>query len=783
MRALTRPAVVIGVGVLKKRHACVIQTNSYIVVVGQPLAARNCEASNRACCFPRTPPTIVLSPGRRYFSAVHGTRPPTRAIKITNSGDQPMVIPSGGITMSGGAIHEFEIAYSPDLPLTIQPGQTRSISIEFKPPAAASGIKTTTLHIASNDPTTPMRNVKIRGLITRGEGGTLEPSLQQILDLYQIDDNVGETNPDQTLFTVPPAMPNDEVEAQLLTAANTSQPVTVSLLGVFDNAKTPATAFGFYSPGDSADATQLFTVPLSTDSQTVNPGISGPTTFNPSGTFGIYTLFPAFSTRKSFSEDAAQLPGNPTSGNQKKIRFYPRTRIPTAPWCQILYVFATEDYNVTYDFNDVVGVISNVTPVAVSTTPPPGGGSTGSSTGNVTAIPNLQVQNQAALPSNDRMVFNRITHPDTVRANVTDDEDSLKLTNQGSSPITLDSISSLDDTDFTIVNGGGSDITLNPGQSQTVIVQFNGTAAGTDSILKTFQSNLLIKAGAKTDTVVLAGLWQDYSEQTPADPHHVYDEASLSTIVNTIFGYTTDVANPDQTRTDGLLVKLGNHGDRTAVGDEVYSNYWQAAGGGRARFRCACWRRFIGRIISIRSPAHRKPPLRSLGIFIREIRLPRPSSSSTTRMKAKYTALAACQFWNSLPHNLRKASFTPSSGKAFGFKVDSEWSDDSLNTPDFDSTTGDAYPEPTGHSFRFYPLIDENGNVVPNTYIMAMDYTGLSYSNYDYQDDIYIVSNIKPATTTSSLTSAQEAAASAPPAPSKSLASQMDMTDQGSVLD
>src|SRR5262249_5118166 len=30
--------------------------------------------------------------------------------------------------------------------------------------------------------------------------------------------------------------------------------------------------------------------------------------------------------------------------------------------------------------------------------------------------------------------------------------------------------------------------------------------------------------------------------------------------------------------------------------------------------------------------------------------------------------------------------------------------------------------------------------------LMAQDYTGISYSNYDYQDNIYIVSNVKPTT-------------------------------------
>ena len=42
------------------------------------------------------------------------------------------------------------------------------------------------------------------------------------------------------------------------------------------------------------------------------------------------------------------------------------------------------------------------------------------------------------------------------------------------------------------------------------------------------------------ETIQLAGLWQSYSEQTPS---HKYDEASLSKLVNGIFGYQIDVAD------------------------------------------------------------------------------------------------------------------------------------------------------------------------------------------------------------------------------------------------
>src|SRR5439155_8285920 len=132
--------------------------------------------------------------------------------------------------------------------------------------------------------------------------------------------------------------------------------VSIQLLAVFDNFKTPATAVGYYNTADKLN--QLFTVPMS-DAQSVHPSISGKTTFDPgSNSFGIYTVFPAFNFRNAFSEDALN---TWDSVNHKKVRFYPLknangTKVSNA------YVFVSEDYNKAYDFNDVVGVIRNVNP-------------------------------------------------------------------------------------------------------------------------------------------------------------------------------------------------------------------------------------------------------------------------------------------------------------------------------------------------------------------------------------------------------------------------------------
>jgi hypothetical protein len=72
---------------------------------------------------------------------------------------------------------------------------------------------------------------------------------------------------------------------------------------------------------------------------------------------------------------------------------------------------------------------------------------------------------------------------------------------------------------------------------------------------------------------------------------------------------------------------------------------------------------------------------------------------------------------------------------AFQFKIDMVWSDDAMNKPP------ENRPNDTGHHVRFWPARDAKGALIPNTWIMGMDYLGI---NYDYQDNVYVVQNMRP---------------------------------------
>ncbi|WP_187262777.1 malectin domain-containing carbohydrate-binding protein [Pontibacter beigongshangensis] len=74
-------------------------------------------------------------------------------------------------------------------------------------------------------------------------------------------------------------------------------------------------------------------------------------------------------------------------------------------------------------------------------------------------------------------------------------------------------------------------------------------------------------------------------------------------------------------------------------------------------------------------------------------------------------------------------SFAPSG--AFGLSIQQSFTDRARN---FEGKIG----------IRIWKAKDVNGNIIPNAYLMGMDYLTSPFVNYDYQDNIYYVSNLRP---------------------------------------
>jgi fibronectin type 3 domain-containing protein len=609
---------------------------------------------------------------------------PSQRLTIRNTGTGPLTI--SALTLGGSHSGDFTLVSPPTTPTTLAPGQSLEVQLAMR--ATVVGLRTAILTIASNDPSKPTTSINLRGLGTAGTGGSNEPSLQRILDLYQIPINVGDNDPSTTdhyTSSSGPVTPNDEVLVQRLVRAGPGD-VRIELLAIMANSVSPSVKFGWYEAGLPGNKTQLFTVPQA-DAQSVNPAPAGTLTFNPGTTpFGIYGAFPAFSGREVFSEDVLnQWESN--SALRRKVRFYP-LKNPDGSVVPNAYVFAFEEFTVSFDTNDIVGIIRNVNIAPAS--------------------PHVSLENRDGLPFFDRLVFNRIRDLDPLYPNEVKDRATLRIRNTGNQPLVVSSLVLSDTTSFEFVNYTGNPITVNPNGFTDITIRFIYNRTGDGITLR--NANLTVTTNdveSPTRTVQLSGLWQSHSEMNPSGKPI---EPTLQQILD-VLGYNLKVTNTGQNiNTTGRIIK---------VGEEVLSPYWRRAEGGNVTVRmlAAYHQQAADRASTIRW--HRQ-------------------GSTTTNTLFKHRAEQGQMMLPTIfgsTTNPAQASFNPGSD-TFGFKVDGTWSDPVLNTP---NSANDP-----GHGIRWYIAKDRNGRVIPNTYILAHDYVGVSYSNYDYQDNVYLVTNVMP---------------------------------------
>ncbi len=69
--------------------------------------------------------------------------------------------------------------------------------------------------------------------------------------------------------------------------------------------------------------------------------------------------------------------------------------------------------------------------------------------------------------------------------------------------------------------------------------------------------------------------------------------------------------------------------------------------------------------------------------------------------------------------------------KPFGLKVGSSYSDRKMN-----------YKNKIG--LRIWKVVDNNNVPIDNAYLLGSDYLGTGGTNYDYQDNVYLIENVKP---------------------------------------
>lgn len=644
---------------------------------------------------------LTVSATRLIFNDVRGGAASTaQRVTLTNTGNSALTFNPGAFSLTGTAASIYQLTSTPAVPTSLNPGQSAEVFVAFNPlSGTTAGVHTAALRLTSNDADTPQLDVELRGLATIGTGGTNEPSLQRVLDVWNIPVNVGDANATTTqLFGTTPLEvlgASDEVTVQSLVKSGDG-PVTIDVLAVFGVSSNPGVRFGYYAAGTSDTKQQLFTTPTA-QAQSVSVTPTGVTSFDPgSDKFGLYTVWPGFTDngmqRETYSEDQLNQFEN-TLLHQRKYRFYVMKN-PDGTTVANAYVVAVEEFvndtRGSYDNQDIVFVVRNVQAAPTG--------------------PEIGLENRDGpprgygSPSSRRLVFSRIQFPDPTNPNVTKDTGVVRVRNTGTSVLTINNLVITQTRNaapvaaqFTLNGAPTLPLNIAPGSFVDLTVRFNATS------VRLHEGNLAIHtndASEQVTNVTLGGFWSQVSEGA--------SEPTLSQVTTT-FGITTTMVGNGQSLNRGGIVE--------AIGEEVLSPYWFAADptqpiyvrqmaayhtqGNTATLRY----HFKGSTSTIALISHNNLEAQSL--------LPRRSGSTTD---------PAVSF------------FSPNVATPIGFRADNEWSDPTLNPQE---QPGGNY----GHHVRFWPVRDETGSFVPNMYIMAMDYFGI---NYDFQDNLYLFSNVRP---------------------------------------
>jgi hypothetical protein len=310
----------------------------------------------------------------------------------------------------------------------------------------------------------------------------------------------------------------------------------------------------------------------------------------------------------------------------------------------------------------------------------------------------VAVTNLDGVPYPDRVVFDRIGSLASPPANIVHDRASVRISNTGGSALTVNALTI--SGSWSLVSPPSMPATIAAGGHLDVTLRFTAQSTNVQMGSLTIRSS---DAAAPTKVVTLAGWWQSVSEGGK--------EPSLSTIVNTEFSYKTTMLYAGQT--------LNRQGRIETAGEEVLSPYWT------------------------RVDTTKPVAVRQLAAFHTQ------GSTATIRWHARGSTSLTSIFTHAgaegqsfLPHlNANPAfaagSFSPAG--SFGLKIDAEWSDESRNSQTADLNHGCVAP--CGHHVRFWPARDRSGGRIAGSWIVSMDYSGV---NYDFNDNVYLISNMKP---------------------------------------
>jgi hypothetical protein len=515
--------------------------------------------------------------------------------------------------------------------------------------------------------------------------------------------------------------------------------VTVETLAQFSPQGNPTFRFGFHAPGTVAGRTEVMAPAdrAGVPDHTMLDDFGGIRAFTPTGAFALYTGWPQFAERVVSTVDSLNTWETSTAAAAKhKVRVYP-VRTPAGADVPNAYVVATEEVpGLPGDFQDHVAIVRNVKPVVAV------------GKGEVTP------ENVDKEPFADRLVMNRIQNPESgtrcrdaaatepctgsaaFPVNVVHDEATVRLRNtHATENLTLTGVGV--DGPWQVVSAPSFPRELAPNASADVRVRFVATTPAGNPANRQFLGTLNVLTSDADEPVLpvqLAGRWQRQSEGGV--------EPDVNQIVSD-FGYGTTILKSGQ--------QLNNGGELVKVGDEVHSKYWKRADTTKS--------------VRVRQLAafHTQGNTATFHITRKATAANTPSSPPASFSKLTHAGEDGQSYLprrNDTARTFGEASFAPTAAESgttsgtdaddgtFGFRIDPEYSDWDMNRRGVDGidagclTKQQSDPKVVcGHHLRTWPAEDRAGRLIPNTWIVVMDYAGI---NYDFNDNLYLVENVKP---------------------------------------
>ncbi|MXV51303.1 T9SS type A sorting domain-containing protein [Pedobacter sp. HMF7647] len=321
----------------------------------------------------------------------------------------------------------------------------------------------------------------------------------------------------------------------------------------------------------------------------------------------------------------------------------------------------------------------------------------------------MVLKNMDNFPADDQLVFSRIqvpwrrTSPDTTAFNSNHDKVRLRINNKGTGKLTITSLALSNPTAWKIVSIGTDTLATLPISISTntykdVTIQFIAQNAATR--LRILTDTLYISSNddlVPFKKIGLRGIWQAAGEGV-AEPY--------AQQIITAFGFKTNTGyGHDDGNIDGSTIVPNSN--------EITASFFVRADASKpvTIYQMAAYHGCCASIETI--SYYSKGTTTTKSVFTHN---PLDGQSVIPRLQSSSTSPA-------------QGSFVPTG--TFGLKVGSAWSD---RTKNYNGLIG----------IRFWKVLDANGNIVPNAYIIGGDYLGTTFTNYDYQDNVYYVDNIRP---------------------------------------